>query len=61
MIMKQAFPIRARVILSAGLCLLLAACTQPRAHAALRVTPDGVRVAPSLSTTFAGIGISVSQ
>lgn len=61
MIMKQAFPIRARVILSAGLCLLLAACTQPRAHTALRVTPDGVRVAPSLSTTIAGIGISVSQ
>ena len=52
---------RARVILSAGFCLMLAACSQPRAHAALRVTPDGVRVAPSLSTTIAGLGVSVSQ
>ncbi|MEZ5772382.1 MAG: hypothetical protein R3D46_04120 [Defluviimonas denitrificans] len=59
--MTSAFPTRARVILSAGFCLMLAACSQPRAHAALRVTPDGVRVAPSLSTTIAGIGVSVSQ
>ena len=59
--MKPAFPTRARVILSAGFCLMLAACSQPRAHAALRITPDGVRVAPSLSTTIAGIGVSVSQ
>ena len=59
--MKPAFPTRARVILSAGFCLMLTACSQPRAHAALRVTPDGVRVAPSLSTTIAGIGVSVSQ
>ena len=47
--------------LLSGLVLMLAACSQPRAHAALRVTPDGVRVAPSLSTTIAGIGVSVSQ
>jgi hypothetical protein len=52
---------RAAVILSAGLCLTLAACTQPRAHAALHVGGGKVRVAPSLSTTIAGIGLSVSQ
>jgi len=51
---------RALVILSAGLCLTLAACTQPRAHAALQVGGGKVRVAPSLSTTIAGIGLSVS-
>ena len=59
--MKPAFPTRARVILSAGFCLMLAACSQPRAHAALRVTPDGVRIVPSLSTTIAWLGVSVSQ
>lgn len=50
----------ALVILSAALCLL-AACSQPRAHAALRVTDRGVRVTPSMSTSIAGIGVSVSQ
>ena len=48
------------LILSTAACLLTA-CTQPRAHAALRVTNGGVRVAPSLSTSIAGIGVSVSQ
>jgi hypothetical protein len=52
---------RASLVASAGLCLILAACTQPRAHAALHVGSGGVRVAPSLSTTIAGIGLSVSQ
>jgi len=47
-------------MLSAALCLL-AACTQPRAHAALRLTDGGVRVTPTLSTSIAGIGVSVSQ
>lgn len=53
--------IRTRMTLITLFCLTLAACSQPRAHAALRVTPDGVRVAPSLSTSIAGIGLSVSQ
>lgn len=50
-----------------GLCLILAvsaalcACSQPRAHASIRLTPNGVRVAPALSTTIGGIGVSVSQ
>lgn len=48
------------VCLAAALCVLLAACTQPRPHAALRVTDGGVKVRPSLSTSIAGIGLSVS-
>ncbi len=40
---------------------LLAACSWPRAHANVRVTPDGVRVLPSLSTSLGGIGVTVSQ
>ena len=39
----------------------LSACSYPRAHARVRVTPDGVRVAPSLSTTIGGLGVSISQ
>jgi len=39
----------------------LSACSYPRAHARVRVTPDGVRVAPSLSTTIGGVGVSISQ
>ncbi|HQU68487.1 MAG TPA: hypothetical protein PLI43_09840 [Albidovulum sp.] len=50
-----------RAILLAALSLVLAACTQPRAHAALRVTDGGVKVRPSLATSIAGIGVSVSQ
>lgn len=48
-------------ILLAVLGLSLVACSQPRAHAALRVTDGGVKVRPSLSTSIAGIGVSVSQ
>ncbi|MGB3317328.1 MAG: hypothetical protein WBB85_23330 [Albidovulum sp.] len=40
---------------------LLVACAQPRAHVGARVTSDGVRLAPSLSTSIAGIGLTVSQ
>ncbi|WP_291337538.1 hypothetical protein [Albidovulum sp.] len=50
-----------RVAAIVGLCLLVAGCSQPRGHAALRLTPDGVRVTPSISTSIAGIGVSVSQ
>ena len=38
----------------------LAACSQPRAHAGIRITPSGVKVVPSLSTSVAGVGVSVS-
>lgn len=48
-------------LILAALSLVLAACTQPRAHAALRVTDEGVKVRPSLSTSIAGVGLSVSQ
>ncbi len=40
---------------------LLAACSWPRAHANLRVTPGGVKVQPSLSTVIGGIGVTVTQ
>jgi hypothetical protein len=40
---------------------LLSACSQPRAHVGARVTPDGVRATPSLSTSIAGVGLTVSQ
>lgn len=52
---------RSPVLALATAACLLAACTQPRAHAALRLTDGGVRVTPSLSTSIAGIGVSVSQ
>ncbi len=44
-----------------GLCLLVVGCTQPRAHAGVHITPDGVRVVPSVSTSIAGIGVTVSD
>lgn len=40
---------------------LLAACSWPRAHANVRLTPDGVKVRPALSTSIGGIGVTVSQ
>ncbi|MCV2874101.1 hypothetical protein OEZ71_17525 [Defluviimonas sp. WL0050] len=40
---------------------LLSACAQPRAHVGARITPDGVRATPSLSTSIAGIGLTLSQ
>lgn len=43
------------------LCLMVSGCTQPRAHAGIYITPDGVRVAPSVSTSIAGIGVTVSD
>jgi hypothetical protein len=46
--------------LLALVCLSVCACSQPRAGAGVRITPDGVRLVPSLSTTIAGIGVSVS-
>ena len=44
-----------------GATLALAACSQPRAHAGIRVTPNGVTVVPALSTSIGGIGVSVTQ
>lgn len=52
---------RARYLAAAlALGLLAAGCSQPRAHAGVHITPDGVRVVPSVSTTLAGIGVTVS-
>lgn len=40
---------------------LLGACSPPRPHANVRLTPEGVKVRPSLSTSIAGVGVTVSQ
>ena len=50
----------ARRLLPMLALLLLSACSWPRANANVHVTPDGVRVVPSLRTTVGGIGVSVS-
>ncbi|MCB2109497.1 MAG: hypothetical protein H6895_03775 [Defluviimonas sp.] len=52
---------RMRVAGALALILGLAACAQPRAHAGVHLTPSGVRVVPSLSTSIAGVGVTVSQ
>jgi hypothetical protein len=39
----------------------LSACSWPRAHANVRLSPDGATVTPSLSTSVAGIGVNISQ
>jgi hypothetical protein len=51
----------ARGLLLMALLATLAACSWPRAHANVRLTPDGATVAPSLSTSIAGIGVNISQ
>lgn len=48
------------LVLMAGLAAL-AGCSWPRAHANVHLTPEGVKVRPSLSTSIAGVGVSVSQ
>ena len=40
---------------------LLSACSWPRAHANVHVTPNGVRVHPALSTSIGGVGVTVTQ
>ncbi|WP_347312197.1 hypothetical protein [Defluviimonas sp. SAOS-178_SWC] len=42
-------------------CAALLGCSQPRAHAGVHVTPKGVRVVPSVSTSIAGLGVTVSE
>lgn len=49
------------MLLPMVLILTLCACSWPRAHANVRLTPDGAKVTPSLSTSIAGIGVSLSQ
>lgn len=44
-----------------ALCIAVAACAEPRAHAGVHITPNGVRVVPSVSTSIAGIGVTVSE
>ncbi len=41
--------------------VLLGACSWPRAHANVRLTPDGATVTPSLSTSIGGIGVNIGQ
>ncbi|MFO1174588.1 MAG: hypothetical protein U1E48_05200 [Paracoccaceae bacterium] len=50
----------ARALLPVLALLALSACSWPRANANVHVTPNGVRVVPSLHTTFAGVGVNVS-
>jgi len=51
----------ARGFLLIAAVTLVAACSWPRAHANVRVTPNGVTVVPSLYTSVGGVGVSVSQ
>ncbi|PPB80534.1 hypothetical protein LV82_01883 [Albidovulum inexpectatum] len=50
-----------KATVAALVLLFLASCSQPRAHAHVRVTPDGPRVAPSVSTSILGIGLTVTR
>lgn len=52
---------KSRSLLLMAWLVLLAACSSPRAHANVRLTPNGVRVVPSLSTTVGGLGVTLSQ
>lgn len=52
---------RSRGFLMVAGLVLVAACSSPRAHANLRLTPNGVTVVPSLATTVGGIGVTLSQ
>lgn len=47
--------------IAALVMLVLASCSQPRAHAHVRLTPDGPRVAPSVSTSILGLGLTVTK
>jgi hypothetical protein len=38
----------------------LAACSDPTLNAGLRISPDGVRVVPSLSGRVGGVGVAVT-
>ena len=53
--------LRPRKLLPMALLLALAACSWPRAHANVRLTPDGATVTPARSTTIGGIGVNISQ
>lgn len=48
------------LLLLALVATTLAACAPVRPHAAVRVTPKGVKVTPALYTNIGGIGVSVS-
>lgn len=50
-----------RAFLPLALLAVLAACSWPRANANVRITPTGVKVVPSLQTSIAGVGVTVSQ
>lgn len=51
----------ARGLLLIACVATLAACSWPRAHANVRLTQGGATITPSLSTSIAGIGVSISQ
>ncbi|MGC1486195.1 MAG: hypothetical protein WA784_00230 [Albidovulum sp.] len=52
---------RVAICLALLTAFALSACSQPRAHARIRITPNGVTVAPAVSTSIGGIGMTVTQ
>ncbi len=50
----------AAALLVLGLCAACAPASQPRLDAAVRVTPEGVRVHPSAVMRVGGVGVRVS-
>ncbi len=53
--------IRATMIASVALCLTLASsCTKPRFHSDLHMGDGGAKMIPTLSTSIAGFGLSVT-
>ncbi|GAB4382020.1 hypothetical protein [Albidovulum sp.] len=49
-----------RLLALVGIVLGLAACSNPRAHAGVHVTPRGVSVTPALTTSIGALDIAVT-
>lgn len=47
--------------LTVVVALFLAGCTDPSVDARVRLTPDGVRVVPSVSGSLGGVDVTVSR
>jgi uncharacterized lipoprotein len=52
---------RAAALLAVLALALLSACSPPRTHAKVRLTPDGAKVSPGVSTSILGIGLTVTE
>ncbi len=51
----------AAAFLALGLCAACGPASQPRLDAAVRVTPEGVRVEPTAAVRLGGVGVRVSR